>query len=115
MEPPTEDTTSNTAPQPNDGETAGAVEEEQAQPEPPIPVQTVQPPVPASRRSRLPWPHGSGLPDKKWYNSDNEEQDEHDDPPLQATTSNVPVPIARTSKRPREAEPRSDSKLIIAG
>jgi hypothetical protein len=51
---------------------------------------------------------------KKWYNSDSEEQDEHDDPPLPATTSNtqeVPVSIARTSKRPREAEPRSDSKL----
>ncbi len=31
LEPPTEDTTSNTAPQPNDGDTAGAVEEEQAQ------------------------------------------------------------------------------------
>ena len=41
-------------------------------------------------------------------------QDEHDDPPLPVTTSNtqaVPVPIARTTKRPREAEPRSDSKL----
>ena len=108
LEPPTEDTTSDTAPQPNDGDTAGAVEEEQAPPEPPIPVQAVQPPVPARRRSRLPWPHGSELPGfgryagKKWCNSDSEEQDEHDDPPLPATTSNAqdaPVPIARTSKR----------------
>jgi hypothetical protein len=37
-EPPSEDTTCNTAPQPDDGDTAGAVEEEQAQPEASIPV-----------------------------------------------------------------------------
>ena len=35
LEPPTEDTTSNIAPQANDGDTAVAVEEEQAQPEGP--------------------------------------------------------------------------------
>ena len=53
LEPPTEDTTSNTA---------VAVEEEQAQPEPAVPAQAVQPPVPARGRSRHPWPYGSGMP-----------------------------------------------------
>ena len=43
LEPPTEGTTSNTAPQANDGDTAVTVEEEQAQPEPTIQVQAVQP------------------------------------------------------------------------
>ena len=100
----TEDATSDTAPQPNVGDAAGAVEEEQAPPEPPIPAQTVQPPVPARKRAKLQWPYGSGAPGfgryygKKWYNSDSEEQDEHDDPPLPATTSNTrsfPVPKYR--------------------
>jgi hypothetical protein len=112
LEPPTEDTTSNTA---------VAVEEEQAQPEPAVPAQAVQPPVPARGRSRHPWPYGSGMPGfgayrgKQWHDSDSEEQDEHDDPSRQATTSNAqedPVPpIARTPKRYREAEARSNTEL----
>jgi len=74
-----------------------------------------EPPVPARKRAKLPYPHGSGLPGfgaytgKKWYNSDTEEQDEHDDPPLPATTSNTrrsfPVPNIATD------EPTSDSKI----
>ena len=40
-------------PQPNVGDAAGAVEAEQAPPEPPIPVQTVQPPVPARKKAKL--------------------------------------------------------------
>ncbi len=88
--------------------------------EPTIPVQSVQPPVPARRKSRRPWPYGSGITGfgayygKQWYDSDSEGQDEHDDPPRPATTSNaqeVPIPIARTSKRFREAETRSDTEL----
>ena len=119
LEPPTEDTTSNTAPQANKGDTAVAVEEEQAQPEPTIPVQAVQPPVPARGRSRRPWPYGSGIPGfgayhgKQWHDSDSEEQDEHGDPPRQATTSNAqedPLPVARTPKRRREAKARSGNE-----
>jgi hypothetical protein len=114
LEIPTEDTTNDTAPQPNVGDAAGIVEEEQAPPEPPIPAQNVQPPESARKRAKLPWPHGSGLPGfgaytgKMWYNSDSEEQDEHDDPPLPATTSNTrsfPVPKYRN----RHLEPESGS------
>ena len=65
MEPPTEDTTSNTAPQPP------RVQSRRNKRSPSHRSQYS--PVPASRRSRLPWPHGSGLPGferytgKKWY------------------------------------------------
>jgi hypothetical protein len=104
LEPPTEDTTSDAAPQPNVGDTTtGAVEEEQAPSEPPIPVEAVQLPVPPARKkSKMVWPRGSGLPGfgryrgTKWYDFETEEQDEHDDPPLPVTTSNTrrsfPVP-----------------------
>ena len=119
LEPPTEDTTSDTAPQPNVGDAAGAVaeepapqpnvsdvegaiEEEQAPPEPTIQAQTVQPPVPLRKRAKMVWPRGPGAPGfgryrgTKWYDFETEEQDEHDDPPLPATTSNTrrsfPVP-----------------------
>jgi hypothetical protein len=92
LEPPTEDTTSDTAPQPNVGDAAGSTVSEEPAPseppsEPPTQVEAVQPPVQARKRTKLPWPHGSGLPGfgaytgKKWYNSDTEEQDENDDPP----------------------------------
>jgi hypothetical protein len=107
--PPTEDTTSDTAPQPNVGDTTSAVEEEQALPEPP---------ETARKRAKLPWPHGSGLPGfgaytgKMWYNSDSEEADEHDDPPLPATTSNTrSFPVPKYRDRHLEPEPSSDSKL----
>jgi hypothetical protein len=95
MEPPTEDTTNDAAPQPSVSNTADEVNEEQAPlestseppPETSIPAQAVQPPSPLRKRTKLPWPHGSGLPGfgpytgKKWYNSNTEEQDENDDPP----------------------------------
>ncbi len=121
LEPPTEDTTSNTAPQANDGDTAVAVEK-QAQPEPMIQDQAAQPPVPARRRSRRTWPYGSGMPGfgayhgTSWHDSDseeNEEWDKHDDPPRLAPTPNAqenPAPIARTSKRCRETEARSSNE-----
>ena len=82
LEPPTEDTTSNTAPQSNDGDNADAVEEEQTQPEPTIQIQAVQPSEPPRRRPRLPWPYGSGLPGfgayrkRSWHNSSDEEQED---------------------------------------
>jgi hypothetical protein len=115
LEPPTEDTTSNTAPQANDGDSAVAVEEEQAQPEPMIQDQSAQ----ARRKSRRTWPYGSEMPGfgacrgTSWHDSDSEEheeRDEHDDSPPLATTSNArenPTPIARTSKRCRETEAHS--------
>ena len=79
-------------------------------------VEAVQPPVPARKRAKLPWPHGSGLPGfgaytgKEWYN---EEQDEHDDPPLPATTSNTrrSIPVPKYEDRHLEPEPSSNSKL----
>ncbi len=99
LEPPTEDTTNDAAPQPNVSDTADAVEEEQAPSEPtsepPIPVETVRPPVQARKKARMVWPRGSGAPGfgtyrgTKWYDFETEEQDEHDDPPLPATTSNT--------------------------
>ena len=88
--------------------------EEQAQPEPAIRVQAAQPPVPAKRRrTKLPWPHGSGLPGfgaytgKKWYNSDTEEQDENDDPPRPRRS----FPVPKYKDRHLENEQPSDSKL----
>jgi hypothetical protein len=83
-----------------------------------IPVQAVQPPIPARKRAKLPYPHGSGLPGfgaytgKKWYNSDTEEQDEHDEPPLPATTSSTrrSFPVPKYEDRHSEPEPASDSK-----
>jgi hypothetical protein len=85
LEPPTEDTTNDAAPQPNVSDTADAVEEEQAPSEPtsepPIPVETVQPPVPARKKARMVWPRGSGAPGfgryrgTKWYDFETEEQD----------------------------------------
>jgi hypothetical protein len=117
LQPPTEDTTSDTAPQPNVGDATGAVAEEPAPSETSIPVQAVQPPVPARKRAKLPYLHGSRLPGfgaytgKKWYNSDTEEQDEHDDPPLPATTSNSQgVPVPKCEDRHLEPEPISGSK-----
>ena len=61
LEPPTEDTTSDTAPQPNVSDTATAVDEEREPPEPTseqppetsIPLETVQPPVPAQKKARM--------------------------------------------------------------
>jgi hypothetical protein len=104
LEPTTEDTTSDTAPQPNVGDAAGAVaeepaphpnvgdaadavEEEQAPSEPTskptIPIETVQPPAPARKKARMVWPCGSGLPGfgryrgTKLHDFEAEEQDEH--------------------------------------
>ena len=123
LEPPTEDTASNIAPQANDGDTAVAVEEEQAQPELMAQDQVAQPPVPARRRQRRPWPYGSGLPGfgayhaTSWHDSDSEEheeRDKHDDPPHLVTTSYAQedsVPITRTFKRCRETEARSGNEL----
>ena len=98
LEPPTEDTTNDAAPQPNVSDTADAVVEEQALTEPTseplIPLETVQPPVPARKKARMVWPPRSGAPGYEMhrgrtYYSETEEQDEHDDPPLQATTSST--------------------------
>ena len=116
LEPPTEDTTSDAAPQPNVSNTAGAVEEEQAPSEPPIPVEAVQPPVPAKMKARMVWPRGSGAPGyrgTKWYDFEFEEQDEHhDDPPLPATASNTrrSFPVPKYEDRYLEPEPTSDPK-----
>jgi hypothetical protein len=123
LEPPTEDTTNDAAPQPNVSDTADAIEEEQASSEPtsepPIPVETVQPPVPARKKARMVWPRKSGLPGfgsyrgTKWYDFETEEQDEHDDPPLPATTSNTrrSIPVTKYEDRHSEPEPTSGSKL----
>ncbi len=123
LEPPTEDTTNDAAPQPNVSGTADAVEGEQAPSEPtsepPIPVETVQPPLPARKKARMVWPRGSGLPGfgsyrgTKWHDFETEEQDEHDDPPLPAATSNTrrSVPVPKYEDRHLEPEPTSDSKL----
>jgi hypothetical protein len=120
LELPTEDTTNDAAPQPNVSDTA--VDEEQAPPEPTsdpppetlIPIETVQPPAPARKRTKLSWPHGSGLPGfgaytgKKWYNSDTEEQDENDDPPPRTRRS---IPVPKYKDRYSQIESASDSKL----
>jgi hypothetical protein len=109
LEPSTEDTTNDTAPQPNVGDAADTVSEEPAPSEPPseptseppIQVQDVQPPVPAQKKARMVWPPRAGAPGfgmhrGRMYYSETEEQDEHDDPPLPATTSSTrrsfPVP-----------------------
>ena len=120
LEPPTEDTTSNTAPQPNVGEEP-APSEPPFEPtsEPTIPVETVQSPAPARKKARMVWPRGSGLPGfgsyrgTKWYDFETEEQDEHDDPSLPATTSNTrrSFPVPKYEDRHLEPEPTSDSKL----
>ena len=121
LESPTEDTTNDAAPHPNVSDTAAAVDEEQAPPEPIsepppetlTPAQAVQPPVQARNRTKLPWPHGSGLPGfgaytgKKWYNSDTEEQDEHDDPPRPRRS----FPVPKYKDRHSQTESASDSKL----
>ena len=120
LKPPTEDTTSDTAPQPNVGDAAGAVSEEPAPSETSIPVQAVQPPVPARKKARMVWPRGSGLPGfgsyrgTKWYDFETEEQDEHDDPPLPATTLNTrrSIRVPKYVDRHSEPEPTSDSKLL---
>ena len=120
MESPTEDSTNDAAPQPNVSDTAAAVDEEQAPPEPisepppetSIPAQAVQPPVQTRKRTKLPWPHGSGLPGfgaytgKKWYNSDTEEQDENDDPPRPRRS----FPVPKYKDRHLENEQTSDPK-----
>ena len=123
LEPPTEDTTNDAAPQPNVSDTADAIEEEQASSEPtsepPIPLETVQPPVPARKKARMVWPRKSGLPGfgsyrgTKWYDFETEEQDEHDDPPLPVTTSNTrrSIPVTKYKDRHSEPEPTSGSKL----
>ncbi len=123
LEPLTEDTTSDNAPQPNVGDAAGAVSEEPAPSEPTseptIPVETVQPPAPARKKARMVWPRGSGLSGfgsyrgTKWYDFETEEQDEHDDPPLPATTSNTrrSFLVPKYEDRHLEPEPTSDSKL----
>ena len=140
MEPPTEETTSDTAPQqnvgdaagavaekpapqPNVGDAADAVEEEQAPSEPTseptIPIETLQPPAPARKKARRVWPRGSGLPGfgryrgTKWYDFEAEEQDEHDDTSLPATTSNTrrSILVPKYEDRHPEPEPTSDSKL----
>ena len=117
LEPPTEDSTSEAAPQPNFSDTAGAVEEEQAPSEPPfelpIPVEAVQPPVPARKKARMVRPRGSGAPGfgryrgTKWYDFETEEQDEHDDPPLPATTSSTrrSFPVPKYEDRHSESQP----------
>ena len=121
LESPTEDTTNDAAPQPNVSDTAAAADEEQAPPEPisepppetSIPVQAVQPPLPLRKRTKLPWPHGSGLPGfgaytgKKWYNSDTEEQDENDNPPRPRRSITVP----KYKDLHSQTQPASDSKL----
>ena len=96
LNPSTEDTTNDAAPQPSDGDAASAVAEEQVLSIPPqeteIPAETEQPPVP-QRKKRMVWPRGSGLSGfgryrgTKWYDFETEEQDKHDDPSLPATTS----------------------------
>ena len=123
LESPTEDTTSDTAPQPNVSDTAGAVAEEQAPSEPPpetqTPVESVQPLAPPRKKARMVWPRGSGAPGfgryrgTKWYDFETEEQDEHGDPPLPATTSNTrrSFPVPKYRDRHLETEQSSDSKL----
>jgi hypothetical protein len=97
--------------------TPNAVEEEQAPPEPPIPVVTVQLPAPARKRAKFIWPRGPAprfgrSQGKKWYEP--EEQDEHGDPPLPATTSNTrrSFPVPKYEDRHSESEPTSDSNKL---
>ncbi len=142
MESPTEDTTDDAAPQPNVSNTADEVDEGQAPPEPTsepstdtsIPQEVdSQLPAPVSKKSKMIWPHGSGLPGfgryrgTKWHDFEPEEQDKHDDPPLPAITSSdsklpgdtnddkqQPRRSPRVSKRKRRTpntEQSSDSNL----
>ena len=70
LESPTEDTTNDAAPQPNVSDTAAAVNEEQAPPEPTsepppetsIPLEPEQTPVSAQKKVRLAWPSSEGPP-----------------------------------------------------
>ncbi len=121
MELPTEDTTDDAAPQPNVSNTAAVVNEEQAPPEPTselsmdtsIPQEAdVQLPAPVSKKSRMVWPHGSGLPGfgryrgTKWYDFEPEEQDKHDDPLLPAITSSdskLPGDFNDNKQQPRRS------------
>ena len=132
MEPPTDDTTNDAAPQPSDGDAASAVAEEQVPSIPPpeteIQAETEQPPVPP-RKKRMIWPRGSGLPGfgryrgTKWYDMETEELD---DTPLPATTSSDPKPpgdisddkqlprrstrVPKRKGRPPKTEQKSDAK-----
>ncbi len=119
----TEDTTSDTAPQPSGGDTASAAAEEQAPYVPPpateTPAETTQLPVPPRKRAKMIWPRGSGAPEFgryrgiKWYDMETEGQDEHNDPPLPASTSNTrrSVPVPKYRDRHQQTEPSSSSQL----
>ena len=126
LEPLTEDTTSDTAPQPNVGDAEGTVSEEPAPSEPPseptskppIQVEAVQPPVPTRMKAKMVWPPRAGAPGfemhrGRMYYSETEEQDKHDDPPLPATTSSTrrSFPLFKYEDCHSEPEPTIDSKL----
>ena len=126
LESPTEDTTNDAAPQSNVSDTAAAVDEEQAPPEPTsepppetsIPLETVQPPVPARKKARMVWPPRAGAPGYgmhrgRMYYTEYEDHVEHHALPRPATTSNTrrSFPVPKYEDRHSETEQTSDSKL----
>ena len=108
MDPPTNDTTGTGTPPVNDGGTQDAAADEQAL--------STHPPVIARRRSRPPWPYGSGMPGfgayrgTSWHDSDSEdheERTEHDDPTHSAPSSDTqatPTLRASSPKRCRKSQ-----------
>ncbi len=109
LEPPTEDTTNDAAPQPNVSDSRGAndLSRDCATP------CTSEEESENGMASRVRTARFRNYRGTKWYDFETEEQDKHDDPPLPATTSNTrrSIPVPKYEDRHSEPEPTSDSKL----
>ena len=127
VDPPTNDTTGTGTPPVNDGGTQDAAVDEQARSEQANQAQATHLPVLARRRSRPPWPYGSGMPGfgayrgSSWHDSGSEDHEgstEHDDLMHPAPTSDAqatPILRASSSKRCRKSQRVDPTQSEVEG